>query len=62
MSAVDLSSNIKKLCFRLSFGEKFPELISAEAWISNSFMIVVMDVVVSDNSWEFSLVEIFASQ
>lgn len=41
---------------QLSFREKLAELIPAESRVRHSFVVVVINVVVSDYAWEFRFI------
>jgi hypothetical protein len=45
-----------------SFSEKLSLVVSAVARISNSFMIIVVNVLMSDDSWEFDMMKFFGLQ
>lgn len=42
-----------------SLGKKLALMVSAVAWVGDSFVIVVVDVLVSDDSWELDLIQLF---
>ena len=42
-----------------SFSEKLSLVVSAVTGISNSFMIIVVNVLMSDDSWEFDMMKFF---
>jgi hypothetical protein len=46
----------------LSFVIELAELVPAEARVRYSFVVVVVDVVVANHSWELGLIQLFAAQ